>query len=75
MGGHQNWPLRTFGETLRVKPMREWYAIFEGSPNNEPELVEGDVSGPDFGEFAAAADVGKVGNRTVKSDVGARSEA
>ena len=44
--------------------MREWYAIFEGGPNNEPERVEGDVSCPDFGEFAAA---GKIGDRAVKA--------
>ena len=47
--------------------MREWHAIFADSPNNESERVEGDVSGPDFGEFGAAADAGKIGDRGVKA--------
>jgi hypothetical protein len=47
--------------------MREWHAIFAASPNNEPERVEGELSGPNFGKFAAAAAAGKIGNRAVKA--------
>jgi hypothetical protein len=46
--------------------MREWYAIFAHSPNNESERVEGDVSGPDFGSFGVAARAAMIGNRPVK---------
>jgi hypothetical protein len=46
--------------------MQEWYAIFADSPNDEPELIKrSELRGPRFGEFAAAAVAGKIGNRAV----------
>ena len=48
--------------------MRQWWAIFEDSPNNEPVLVkEGALLARGFGGFKAVAARGKVGTRKLKA--------
>ena len=48
--------------------MREWHAIFEGDPNNQPELVKKDaLLAPGFGGFKATARRGKIGPRKLKA--------